>query len=52
MLDIRSERNKKTFLDNINLFQIVYTDTVNDKKFLFSHAGILKDWIYGFILII
>lgn len=41
-----SERNKKTFLDNINLFQIVYTDTVNDKKFLFSHAGILKDWIY------
>lgn len=41
-----AKRNEKTFLDNINLFQIVYSTTVNDKKFLFSHAGILKDWIY------
>lgn len=42
-----AKRNEKTFLDNIDLFQITYTAEVNNKKFLFSHAGILKDWIYS-----
>lgn len=30
---------------NIELFKILHIDTVNDKKFCFSHAGILKEWL-------
>lgn len=44
---IKADKYKQTFLDNIDLFQITYTAEVNDKTFLFSHAGILKDWIYN-----
>lgn len=41
-----AERNAKTFLDNINLFQMTYSAEINGKKFLFSHAGILPGWLY------
>ena len=32
------------FRDNRELFRIAHTETINNKKFFFSHAGILKGW--------
>lgn len=32
------------FRDNREFFRIAHTETINSKKFIFSHAGILKGW--------
>ena len=32
------------FRDNRDFFRIAHTETINGKKFFFSHAGILKGW--------
>lgn len=32
------------FTDNWNLFQLAYEDYINDKHFIFSHAGINKEY--------
>ena len=36
---------EKLFSDNRNLFKIAEETTINDKHFIFSHAGILKEWV-------
>lgn len=33
------------FAENKNLFQLCHTEEIGEKKYLFSHAGILKPWI-------
>lgn len=33
------------FKDNINLFKLVYSISSDNKTYLFSHAGIHKDWL-------
>lgn len=38
-------RNKKTILDNLNLFQMAYQTEIAGKKYLFSHAGIMWGWL-------
>ena len=38
----------KMFLDNIDLFSIAFETYINDKQYLFTHAGLVKDW-YDYI---
>lgn len=35
-----------TFQHNRDLFQLVYTQEIGGKKFIFSHAGIMKEWMH------
>ena len=39
------ETIKKLFLDNWNLFQLAYEETINGTHFIFSHAGIHKGYL-------
>lgn len=34
----------KMFLDNIDLFNIAYEIYINEKQYLFTHAGLVKNW--------
>lgn len=34
----------KMFLDNIDLFSIAYETYINDKQYLFTHAGLCRNW--------
>lgn len=34
----------KMFLDNIDLFSIAFETYINDKQYLFTHAGLVKNW--------
>lgn len=43
-----SDKYAKTFMDNIDLFKVIHTDTINNKNFCFSHAGIQKMWVDRF----
>lgn len=43
---LNSKRNEETFRNNLNLFAMTYSEEINGKKFLFSHAGILPGWLY------
>ena len=36
---------KKLFEDNLDIIKVVYSKKINGKKYLFSHAGITKNWI-------
>ena len=36
---------KKLLTENINLFQIAYEKNINNKLFIFSHAGIIREWL-------
>lgn len=38
-------RNKKAILDNLDLFQMAYQVEIAGKKYLFSHAGIMRGWL-------
>ena len=40
-----AERNAHMFWDNQSLFQMAYEVNVGGKRFLFSHAGIGRQWI-------
>lgn len=43
-----ADKYKDIFINNIDLFSIIYTDTINNKNFCFSHAGIQESWINRF----
>ena len=34
----------KMFIDNIDLFSIAYETYINDKQYLFTHAGLCRTW--------
>lgn len=36
---------RQIFMENINLFNIATTDEINDRPFVFSHAGFIERWI-------
>ena len=40
------------FNSNRELFQMAYEKVINDKRFIFSHAGISKNWLRGHDLIL
>jgi predicted phosphodiesterase len=35
---------KEMFLSHMSFFKIAHEETINDKKFLFTHAGVMKSW--------
>lgn len=37
------------FVSNLSLFDLAYTAEINGKKYLFTHAGVHKEWIDKFI---
>ena len=43
--DSHAQRNKNTFLENRNLFQMAYEIQVRERRYLFSHAGVGRMWI-------
>ena len=43
----RRERIIKDITDNANLFRIAELATIGGKKYLFTHAGVKKEWIQG-----
>lgn len=43
--EIGAENVKHLFMNNIELFDIAYTTTYGDKKYLFTHSGVHKKWI-------
>ena len=36
---------RELYIKNMDNFQLAKTEKVNDKTFLFSHAGVLPDWL-------
>lgn len=42
---IHAKNNGKIFKENSSLFQMAYEKNINDKRFIFSHAGITKNWL-------
>jgi predicted phosphodiesterase len=44
----RSSSNARTykemFLSHMSFFKIAHEEIINDKKFLFTHAGVMKSW--------
>ena len=45
-LDIkRYKKIKKLFIDNLHKFRLTYQFELNNKKYLFSHAGITQSWL-------
>jgi predicted phosphodiesterase len=36
---------KRLFDDNFNLFKIAYEETINDKTYLYTHAGVTSHWL-------
>lgn len=45
-------RNASFFERNKNLFQLAYEKKINGKRFIFSHAGIQKEWLKSHKMII
>lgn len=41
----RERQIEKLFIDNISCFRVTYSLDINDKKYIFSHAGITKAWL-------
>lgn len=39
------EKLQKIFKEKRNLFQLVYSEKINNTNFLFSHAGVNKQWV-------
>lgn len=39
---------KSLFRDNHSLFKIAWQTTINNKQFMFTHAGILKNWMKSY----
>lgn len=42
-----NKRNRDFFWNNYTLFDIAFEKIINNKDFVFSHAGYLNDWIEG-----
>lgn len=42
-----AQRNADTFFYHLRCFQMTYHAEINSKQFVFSHAGILKSWLYA-----
>ena len=42
---VLGEKNKKLITDNASLFAISHIAVIDDKKFLFTHAGLRKGWV-------
>ena len=38
-------RNKRIFTNNYKLFQIGYSEVINNKKYILTHAGIHREWL-------
>ena len=36
---------KDLFLENFEIFNIAYEETINDKRYLYTHAGVTKYWL-------
>jgi predicted phosphodiesterase len=36
---------KEMFLENFSLFNIAYEETINNEKYLYTHAGVSKPWL-------
>ena len=41
---LNGKRNRNTFHDNLELFDIAYYIMIGDIKYVFSHSGIHKEW--------
>lgn len=41
----RSRQIEQIFKDNIQLFRFAYEKEINNKKYLFTHAGVLNGWL-------
>ena len=39
-----SRKYREMFLTHFSFFKIAHEETVNDKKYLFTHAGVMKSW--------
>lgn len=42
--ELRKQDISHLFLSNIDLFSIAYETYINDKQYLFTHAGVIKPW--------
>lgn len=42
--ELRKQDISHMFLSNIDLFSIAYETYINDKQYLFTHAGVIKPW--------
>lgn len=40
-----AERNRKFFTDNVDCFQMAFQTVVAGRKYLFTHAGVLRGWL-------
>jgi len=40
-----AERNRRLLLDNLDLFDLVHVAQLDDRKVLFTHAGIREQWV-------
>ena len=36
---------KKMFIDNFDMFNVAYEETINNEKYLFTHAGVSSFWL-------
>ena len=44
---VRKDDIRSRFVDNMDLFEYYHIETVGGVKYLFSHAGFLKCWLWG-----
>lgn len=42
--ELRKQDISHMFLSNIDLFSIAYETYINDKQYLFTHAGVIRPW--------
>lgn len=42
--ELRKQNISHIFLSNIDLFSIAYETYINDKQYLFTHAGVIRPW--------
>lgn len=40
----KAKEVKRMFLENIDLFKLAHEEKINDKTYLFTHAGLMKSW--------
>ena len=41
----RERQIEKLFVDNLSYFRVTYSLDINNKKYIFSHAGVTKGWL-------
>lgn len=42
-------RNKKAFVENMDLFDLTYSTVIGDVEYVFSHSGIHKQWFDEYV---